>query len=109
MELNGVANIKLLTDHLRSELAENETIVKNFDKINEQLDVLERYMLAYGEYTEAIKNSLNCDKNDLNCDKNTPPKEPVWHEVRADRLKYLNAREKMENFKKQMFNQPKGA
>ena len=70
IELNGVANIKMLLDYP----LECPVVQKN--ALNDQLDVLERYMLALADAAEAGK---------------TPP---AWHEVRENRKSFPNMKER---------------
>ncbi len=71
IELNGVANIHCLLSLLEENLSapvsngcSDACVAVNLDSIKDQLDVLERYMLAYAR---AVDNGI------------TPP---AWHEVR---------------------------
>lgn len=69
MELNGVANLHLLVDELFDQLGDAVTreVKKTLGDIKDQLDVLERYMLAIQE----AHNQANPT--------------PAWHEVRDSR------------------------
>ena len=73
MELNGVANIKLLIDELKNLSAGSYRTA--YKEIQEQLDLLERYMVAYNR-------AIN---------KGEPT--PYWHEVRENPSKYPLNRE----------------
>lgn len=67
IELNGVANISLLIQ-THSQISDGNFIIPGSTMvlINEQLELLERYMIAY---RDAVSNGV---------------KEPFWHEVRAN-------------------------
>lgn len=78
MEINGLFNIKLILDHLEHELVQlRSTHRDEIAKIREQLDLLERYMIAYGF-------AANFEE--------LPP--PIWHEVKADPQSYKLNRER---------------
>jgi len=74
IELNGVANIKILLDDLVRNAPNNDEVLIPAAKIYQQLDVLERYMVAIGQYIS---------HGDL---KDTRP--PYWHEVRENKELY---------------------
>lgn len=76
MELNGIANIEII---VRAAMDRNTECYQAIspeiaDKILDQLDVLNRYMVA-------IQNTLEPGHTELI---------PMWHEVRKDRYKYKN-------------------
>jgi len=68
MELNGIANIKIIIDEI-----DNDTI-KN--QVNAQLLVLTEYMKEMHRVNEANKNKLKLLGK-------TTESYPAWHEVRA--------------------------
>ncbi len=77
MEVNGVANLTILIDSLKHDL--NKLHVDGWNKacisttvssIEEQLDLLERYMIAYQASVEAGKPN------------------PFWHEIKANPSAY---------------------
>jgi hypothetical protein len=72
VELNGVANIKILTDEIREDAKKNnnEHVLNLTEKIDQQLDILERYILAVAD--SARKDKLP----------------PYWHEVRENKQNY---------------------
>lgn len=77
MELNGVANMLMLIQvhkQIHSDLAP-ETLVL-FEKLEDQLDLLNRYMTAIGDLLEPEHEELI----------------PLWHELRDNRKKYKNNR-----------------
>ncbi len=76
VELNGVANIKILMDELTNHAPNNDEILVPASKIYQQLDLLERYMLAV---TDAV---------------NKGEKPPFWHEVRENKQNYPTNRER---------------
>lgn len=76
IELNGVANIKLLLDEVVDSSQNLDEVLVPATKIYQQLDVLERYMLAVAE---AAANNQ---------------RPPYWHEVRDNKDKYPLNREK---------------
>ena len=85
MELNGVANIDVMIQMAQA----NETIDPQLAKdIKEQLDLLERYMLAYknarDENESVLYNGFGTDMFSL---------VPKWHEVRENKEKYPNMKE----------------
>ena len=77
IELNGVANLKILVSEVE-ELASHgmevmpEALHELTHKMNEQLVLLERYMLAYQQAT----------------DPNSMELVPQWHEIRANPEQY---------------------
>lgn len=74
IELNGVANIKILLDELVSNSPNNDEILVPATKIYQQLDLLERYMVAIGSYIS------HGDLKDV--------RPPYWHEVRENKDQY---------------------
>ena len=70
IELNGLANIKILLDDLTSNSPNLDEVLVPAAKIYQQLDVLERYMLAVADAAREGR---------------TPP---YWHEVRENKDKY---------------------
>lgn len=74
IELNGVANIKMLMDQLTSNAPNNDEILVPAAKIYQQLDILERYMVAIGSYI------AHGDVKDV--------RPPYWHEVRDNKNQY---------------------
>lgn len=74
IELNGVANLRLLVEALTSEHVPVKTQYEA--DIIGQLDLLERYMLAY---MDAVNKGI---------------KEPCWHEIKANPAAYPTNRER---------------
>ncbi len=75
IELNGVANIKILLDQLvGSTDAGNDEALTAAAKIYQQLDTLERYMVAIGKHIQ------HGDLKDV--------RPPYWHEVRDNKDQY---------------------
>lgn len=73
IELNGIANLHILTDSMEEEHGHNGQLDYAHEKwasVREQLELLERYMIAY---TMAVNNG-------------TPV--PYWHEIRENPEKY---------------------
>jgi hypothetical protein len=97
MELNGVANLKILIDEIGEiEAYENQDrMTVLVDKAREQLVLLERYMLAFQDHTSSIQAGAYGAKI-------VGVEEPLWHEVRENPDQYPTARERIEGFKKQM-------
>ena len=83
MELNGVANLKILVDEVE-ELASHDMEVMPqalqplIDKMQEQLDLLERYMIEYQHCT----------------DPNNMELVTAWHEIKANPSKFPTNRER---------------
>lgn len=100
MEVNGVANIKLLVEQLKDH-GDMEVMSSHVDeiteKIEEQLNILERYMLAYADHCESKQAGAYGALI-------VKVEEPLWHEVRENPEQYPNGRERIEGFKKQMRN-----
>jgi hypothetical protein len=77
MELNGVANIQMILELQKMKLSEGKLtvgdVVATMSDIEEQLDVLNRYLVAIQKLNPEIKI-------------------PLWHEVRDNKQVYLNNR-----------------
>jgi len=92
IELNGVANIKIIVD-----MAQQENLINPLTaaSINEQLLLLERYMLAVADHAASIKagayGALIIGQE-----------VPFWHEVRENPEQYPTGRERMAGMKRQM-------
>jgi hypothetical protein len=102
MEVNGVANIKILVDQLEEEAGHDMELMPDFVtevtyQIQEQLLLLERYMLAYADHKASITAGHYGDLTFT-----TP--EPLWHEVRENPEKYPTGQERINGMKKQMEN-----
>ena len=95
MEINGIANVKahmaLMTDFLNDVVRstnDRDELAKHLLSIEEQLVLLERYMIAYDD---AMKENL----------KNTQyygrihDQIPFWHDIKANPSKYLTLKEKI--------------
>ena len=81
VELNGIANIKISLELAR---ASDQISSEIYNKIYEQIDFLERYMICMDE---ALSNqSMFSGLNTL----------PQWHEIKQSHLKYPNIKEKNE-------------
>jgi len=98
MELNGVANLKILIDEIGDfEGYENQDKLNVLvEKAQEQLLLLERYMLAY---TDAANDAIAESAYQECCQ---PIKAPMWHEVRENPTQYSTGRERVEAYKKQV-------
>lgn len=84
IELNGVANMSMLLDLLKSDLEKpnsngwNEACIgTTYSSIREQLILLERYMLAYNDAVNEGRPT------------------PMWHEVRSNPQLYPTNRERV--------------
>lgn len=77
MELNGVGNIDI---QLQMALMDKKIDPEVAKKIKEELDTLERYMLAYAS---KFKQVAPVGSQHV----------PKWHEVRAEKEKYPNMKE----------------
>jgi hypothetical protein len=102
MEVNGVANIKILVEQIE-ELASHgvevmpEALAPLVYKINEQLALLERYMLAYNEWAKETINYYNGNMSDISSDR-----PPYWHEVKKSPQNYPTGEERLDAIKKRM-------
>lgn len=92
IELNGVANIKLILDMAKADKAINPDLAASID---EQLLLLEKYMLAVADHVASIKagayGALIVGQE-----------VPFWHEVRANPEQFPTARERVQGMKRQM-------
>ena len=79
IELNGIANIKILLDHAKSENSISEDL---YLKLYSQADLLERYMIKIDETMPQIE--LNLENSAI----------PFWHELKQNLAKYPNIKEK---------------
>jgi hypothetical protein len=103
MELNGVANITILINKLEDDLEhstltnpEYEEVKTAINGIKEQLDLLNRYMIAYSD------NKRNTMDNLLHGKATHIEAEPAWHEVRENPSKYPTLREKIASFQNEI-------
>jgi hypothetical protein len=90
MELNGVSNMKLTLERLSvlSSVAEVSDVIF---LMNKHIVNLERYMLAYKDYSDK---SLAAAMNRENL-----PNEPVWHDILANPEKFPTLKEKLKREK----------
>lgn len=88
MELNGIANIKMLTEVMDKLVKEDKSQFGEWaaisDKIKEQCDLLERYMLAYKNEAEDISKIAG-----------VLIETPYWHEVREKTSEYPTLKESL--------------
>ncbi len=87
MEINGVANIKMMIDSLQFRLdnkepLDYEQLGKILGDMKNQLDVLNRYMIACGETVDTLQKNLRREGWE------NIEKIPFWHEVRDNPKKY---------------------
>lgn len=80
IELNGVANIKVLLDELSNNLPNDDKLLVPVAKLYRELEMLNRYMTAIGTETQKVKDSITI---------------PFWHEVKANPAKYPTLHEKV--------------
>jgi len=94
MEINGIANIKILVDRAVRENTESHTSIdiELADKINNQLDLLNRYMIAYAEHN---RSAIAFQNFSLAPEVDHMVEEPKWHEVRENPEKYPTLTEKV--------------
>ncbi len=78
IELNGVSNLHLLLDEIVSTHSSPEEKDQAVRNIKIQLDRLERYMIAYSDFT------------------NNGDAPPFWHEVLSNPTRYPTNRERIE-------------
>lgn len=75
MEMNGIANLKLLIDQAWIEMDNDSVKTKTMRNIEEQVDLLHKYM---GEvFNTLIENNKTLEGLGIE-----PKKVPYWHEVR---------------------------
>lgn len=91
MELNGVANIKLLIQAAR---LTDKIDIETFEKVENQLNILERYMLACADHASAYRTGLEAFQGKFD-----GPLFPYWHEVRDNLQNYPNNRERHNGLK----------
>ena len=94
MEFNGLANLHLLLEKIP--VWEDEE-AKAYEQIKEQLDLLERYMLAVSD-AQAKAELFWQTATGLS----TYVELPMWHEIKANPKAYPNGRERLDGIKKQM-------
>ncbi len=92
MEVNGVANIKMIIDSAKEADLIHPQIAADIAK---QLLLLERYMLAYADHKTSIKAGAYGALV-------VGTEEPMWHEIRENPEQYPTGSERMQNYKKQM-------
>ena len=91
MELNGVANMQMLIQAAVSRSTECHTEItpELADKLLKQLDLLNRYMVAYAD------SAKNACAEYGHPEELQPIKVPAWHEIKADLAKYPTLQEKV--------------
>ena len=88
MELNGVSNIKMMVQRAIEENTESHTNLSPelADKILDQLDLLNRYMVAVGDTLQYNDAAL--------CEHTQPMEIPYWHQIREDKEAFPTLAEK---------------
>ena len=88
MELNGVANIKMMVQRAIEENTESHCGISPeiADKILDQLDLLNRYLVAVGDVIEYNNGALAMHDQ--------PKEVSAWHEVRNNRAAFPTLAEK---------------
>lgn len=105
MELNGVANIKMLTDQIEELVKSNKSQFGEIGglahEIKQQLNTLERYMLAQEDYRRSVSFEKTYTKNEPGMWNHEyirvffEKPDPMWHEVRENPEKYPTLKERM--------------
>jgi hypothetical protein len=93
MELNGLANIKMI---LQEALTHDKVDYDVYEEVNTQLDLLERYMIAYSKRAENAVNAV-CHGGFL-----VQPEPLYWHEVRENITNYPTLREIVEEARQEL-------
>jgi len=91
MELNGIANIKILLDQLAENLPNNDEVLVPVAKIYQQLDLMNRYMIAHDSW---VQEQLRLHSEDYHHVVTTKP--PAWHEVKANPKAFPTLQEKFD-------------
>lgn len=86
IELNGVSNIKILIESLYGTL-KNESNEQFLDDAKEELELLERYLVAFADNAEGAANAAEYFQHAKY------PEPPKWHEVKANPMKFPTLRE----------------
>lgn len=76
IELNGLANLKILLDEMTENLPNDDRVTVPAAKMYQQLELLNRYMVAIGTRLQASEKAMAL--NDINFEI------PYWHEVKAN-------------------------
>lgn len=90
MELNGVANIKMLLDGVKNKMVQDEELKEAAVDIYKQLEYLERYMKVYHLWANKLLWVLEFVYRE---EQNRPP---YWHEVRDKNGAYEEYRREVE-------------
>jgi hypothetical protein len=77
MELNGLANLQLILLNAQLDGKVDADVER---KCKEQLDLLERYLIAYADWVSSIKPAED------------ETRAPYWHEVKANPSEYKRNR-----------------
>lgn len=88
IELNGVANLKMLLDTALAEVESEDPVLVPMAKMYQQLDLLERYMVAVAKTQKEMTETLRALSKSVPGVAFNPPKVPYWHEVYQNKDKF---------------------
>lgn len=102
MELNGIANITMLVQSLERSLLDRHPLGADdqhtIKAIKQQLEYLNRYMIAYADYASAMQTGLECFQGPFD-----EVKHPIWHEILENPNKYPTLKEKYASYQHETF------
>jgi hypothetical protein len=96
IELNGLANLKILLDELTDNLPNDDRVTVPAAKMYEQLELLNRYMVAYARWT-----AKEIEEHNSEYDHVTKTNPPRWHEVRMNPNRYPTNHEELDGLKQE--------
>ena len=79
MELNGLANLKVLMDELSTQLPNDDRLLIPMSKMYQQLELMNRYMVAYHQWSAGEIKLHNEEYQHV-----TKTRPPYWHEILAN-------------------------
>lgn len=88
MELNGIANMKMLINHHKAVYHAGPDLKHTFERLEANLDSLERYVLSLNDIIKAAKKSGEI---------------PTWAEVRDTPENFPTFKERMKGAKRGQF------
>lgn len=94
MELNGLANLKILLDELTSQLPNDNRLLYPTAKMYQQLELLNRYMIAYESWAQGHLKEHALDYHHV-----VTNKPPFWHEVLANPKNFPTNHERLNGLK----------
>lgn len=94
MELNGLANIKLLMDEISEQLPNKDELLIPVAKVYKQLELMNRYLVAHETWMQKELNEHHSEYHHI-----AKTKPPFWHDILANPKSFPTLQERANGLK----------